>query len=113
MKLKTFKKGQGTLEYAIIIVVVVGALIAMQWYIKGGYQGKLRQASDDMGDQYNPTLISTNYTTTLNASSTDVISGGSFATNAVPTQSTTLNQSQDRVGSEDLLGLNAIANQQR
>jgi hypothetical protein len=30
MKLKTFKKGQGTLEYAIIIVVVVGALIAME-----------------------------------------------------------------------------------
>jgi hypothetical protein len=55
MRFKTLSKGQGTLEYAIVIVVVVGALIAMQWYIKGGYQGKLRSSSDDMGNQFSPT----------------------------------------------------------
>jgi uncharacterized protein (UPF0333 family) len=113
MKLKTFKKGQGTLEYAIIIVVVVGALIAMQWYIKGGYQGKLRQASDDMGQQFSPTRMSANMTTIHGSSTNEVISGGSYATNAMPSTTTVYNQNQTRVGSEDVQGLTPIPTDQR
>jgi len=48
------KKGQSTLEFAILIVVIIGALIAMQTFIKRGYQGRLRNASDDMGEQFSP-----------------------------------------------------------
>jgi uncharacterized protein (UPF0333 family) len=52
---KMFKrKGQSTLEYAIIIAVVVGALLAMQHYVKRGYQGRLKSASDEMGEQFDP-----------------------------------------------------------
>lgn len=47
-------KAQGTLEYAIIIGVVVAALIAMQAYFKRGLQGKIRQASDEIGEQFSP-----------------------------------------------------------
>ena len=108
MKLKTFRKGQGTLEYAIIIVVVVGALLAMQWYIKGGYQGKLRQAADDMGEQYSPTLVSSNTTTYVNAETNEVISGGSFNTGVMPTSRSEVDQSQQRLGSETLDGLNGV-----
>jgi len=46
------KKGQGTLEYAVIIAVIVAALIAMQTYMKRGMQGKLRESSDNMGEQF-------------------------------------------------------------
>ena len=48
------KKAQSTLEYAILIAVVVGALIGMQTYVKRGLQGRLRTATDDLGSQFEP-----------------------------------------------------------
>ena len=46
------RKAQSTLEYAVLIIIVIGALLSIQTYIKRGVQGRLRQASDDIGDQY-------------------------------------------------------------
>jgi len=48
------RKGQSTLEYAVLIIVIIGALISIQVYIKRGVQGRLKSASDDIGDQYSP-----------------------------------------------------------
>ncbi len=45
-------RGQSTLEYALIISVVVGALLAMQIYMKRGMEGRMRKASDDIGKQF-------------------------------------------------------------
>ncbi len=42
------RRGQSTLEYALIIAVVVAAIIAMQFYLNRGVQGKLREAVDDI-----------------------------------------------------------------
>ena len=47
-------KGQSTLEYAILIIIVIGALLSIQVYIKRGIQGRLKTAADDIGDQYSP-----------------------------------------------------------
>ncbi len=107
MKLKNLKKGQGTLEYAIILVVVVGALIAMQWYIKGGYQGKLKQASDEIGEQYSPTHVTSTYTTTTNTRQYENVSGGSFNTGAKPVSTSNYTHNQTKVESETLQALNA------
>lgn len=46
------RKAQSTLEYAVLIIIVIGALLTIQTYIKRGVSGRLRQASDDIGDQY-------------------------------------------------------------
>ena len=46
------KRAQSTLEYAVLIVVIIGALLTIQTYIKRGVQGRLKSASDDIGDQY-------------------------------------------------------------
>jgi hypothetical protein len=46
------KRGQSTLEYAILIIIVIGALLSIQVYIKRGLQGRLKSATDDIGDQY-------------------------------------------------------------
>ncbi|MFH1191180.1 MAG: hypothetical protein V1670_03180 [Candidatus Omnitrophota bacterium] len=46
------QKGQSTLEYALIIAVVVAGLFAMQIYMKRGIEGKLRTSSDDIGAQF-------------------------------------------------------------
>ncbi len=48
------KKAQSTLEYALIVAVAAGALISMQVYIKRGLQGKLKAATDEIGEQYSP-----------------------------------------------------------
>jgi Flp pilus assembly pilin Flp len=64
------RKGQSTLEYAIIIAVVVAALVGMQVYMKRGLQGKIKEATDQIGEQFSPdhtyinsTIISNTYTT--------------------------------------------------
>jgi len=46
------KRAQSILEYAGLIAIVVGALIAMQVIIKRGLQGKMRETADDIGAQY-------------------------------------------------------------
>ena len=45
---------QSMLEYAVLIVCVVAALVGMQIYLKRGFSGRLRQASDEIGQQYEP-----------------------------------------------------------
>ena len=46
------KRGQSTLEYAVLIVIIIGALLTIQVYIKRGVQGRLKSSADDIGDQY-------------------------------------------------------------
>lgn len=48
------RKAQSTLEYALLIGVVVGALLAMQTYLKRSIQGRMQIIGDQMGDQYDP-----------------------------------------------------------
>ena len=48
------KKGQTALEYLVLIIIVIGALLAVQNYFKRGLQGRWKAAMDDMGDQYDP-----------------------------------------------------------
>jgi len=51
---KKRQKGQSTLEYAILIIIIIGALLAIQVYIKRGVQGRLKSATDDIGTQFSP-----------------------------------------------------------
>ncbi len=51
---KRRKKGQSTLEYAVLIIIIIGALLSIQVYIKRGIQGRLKGAADDIGDQFSP-----------------------------------------------------------
>ena len=56
-------KGQSTLEYALIVAVVVGGLIAMQYYMNRGVQGKLRESIDSVGEQYSAGNVKSIFTT--------------------------------------------------
>jgi len=100
MRAKNFNKGQSILEYAILVVVVVGALLAMQWYMKGVYQGRLRSASDDLGEQYSPTQAQSTSTTTSTSNTNEVTTGG-----ANPITTSTFTQNQNRQDSENLQAL--------
>ena len=64
-KLRKRKKGQSTVEYAVLIIIIIGALLSIQVYIKRGIQGRLRAAADDIGEQFS--VGNTNYTMTINS----------------------------------------------
>jgi len=57
------RKAQSTLEYAVIVAVVVGALLAIQVYVKRGVQGRLRSSTDNIGDQYSAGHMTSKYIT--------------------------------------------------
>jgi hypothetical protein len=48
------RKAQSTLEYALLIGVVVGVLLTMQNYLKRSLQGRLQSTSDELGEHYAP-----------------------------------------------------------
>lgn len=50
-------RAQGTVEFLILMIILIGALIAMQSYIKRGLQGRWKASLDDVGDQYDPAAV--------------------------------------------------------
>lgn len=96
MKKRLGVKAQTTLEYAILIGVVVAGLIAMQMYLKRSYQGKLRESADDLGEQFSPSNTKYDYT----------VNTGSRVTETVPkpgkTDTQILNQYQNITGIENV-----------
>ena len=95
----THKKnaGQSTVEYAVLAAVVVGALLAMQVYIKRGSMGKLRAAADQMGEQFTPLQTTSTFTTNSSVTKVDSVSPSGISTS-------TLNgpETQTRAGSESV-----------
>ncbi len=46
---------QSTLEYAVLAVVVIGALLSIQTYLKRGIMGKVKSSTDDISaEQFEP-----------------------------------------------------------
>ena len=70
------KRGQSTLEYAVLIIVIIGALLTIQVYIKRGVQGRLRSAADDIGDQYSDGNTNEIKTTVRNSSTEETFNAG-------------------------------------
>jgi len=53
------KYGQTTIEYIVVIIIVLAAFLAIQSYLKRGFQGRWKSAIDDLGEQYDPGLANT------------------------------------------------------
>lgn len=58
--LKLTRKGQSTIEYAILLIIILGAFLAVGNYFKRGVQGRWKASVDDLGDQYDPRVANTN-----------------------------------------------------
>lgn len=69
-------KGQSTMEYAVLVTVVVAALLAMQAYMKRGVQGKLRSAADDVGGQFSPTAYHGKFKVTQHSATQETLHVG-------------------------------------
>ncbi len=71
------KRGQSVLEYAILMVIIIAALLTLQTYIKRGIQGRLKSATDDIGSQYT-TANGANYykIVTTNSDTNETVKAG-------------------------------------
>lgn len=67
------RKGQTTLEYIVLMIIVIGALLAFSNYFKRGLQGRWKSAMDDMGDQYDPRVADSSIRHTLIQNTNTVI----------------------------------------
>ncbi|MFA5092494.1 MAG: hypothetical protein WC543_00920 [Candidatus Omnitrophota bacterium] len=76
-------KAQSTLEYVILIGFVVAALIAMGVYMKRGVQGKIRDSSDQIGEQYEAGKTTSKYTITTDLDQTETVSGSGKTTTKI------------------------------
>jgi len=76
------RKAQSTAEYVIVLGLIVAAVIAMQTYVKRGFQGRIRDAVDyvDNGDgsavtftkkQYEPYYLESKFTSDRTSAETE------------------------------------------
>ncbi len=89
------RRAQSTLEYALIAAVVAGGLIAMQVYIKRGLQGKLKSASDELGEQYSPGNTTGQTDINVTTTSSETLSSGVTTSSSQTTQNRQTSESVD------------------
>lgn len=66
------KMAQSTLEYAVLVVVVIAALLSIQNYLKRGIAGKIKSSTDDISsEQYDPARTTYNKVTRTSGGTTD------------------------------------------
>ena len=92
-------KGQSTLEYVILLGFVVAALIAMGVYMKRGAQGRLRESTDQIGEQYEAGCTTGKYTITSDMDQNELVEGGGHITTTIR------KNQQDKQGNETVAGL--------
>ncbi len=67
--MKICRRGQSVLEFTVLLIIVIGAFIAMQLYVKRGIQGRWKSTIDDFGEQYDPRLTNSNVIQTMSGNS--------------------------------------------
>jgi Flp pilus assembly pilin Flp len=74
------RKGQSILEYTVIFIIILGVMIAMKDYVKRGIQGRWKSATDDFGEQYDPTAVNSNvvFSTIVNSNSAVSVQDGTY-----------------------------------
>lgn len=104
---KSKNKGQTTAEYAIIIALVVGAVVAMQLYVKRGINSRIMDVVDHTGqggdiggsnfqftgDQREPYYLTSSSNTNQQASSSENMAEGG-ATSRSNSATTSASQTQ-------------------
>jgi uncharacterized protein (UPF0333 family) len=82
------RRAQSLLEYSVLLAVVLSTILIMQFYVKRGYQGRLKKEADTVGQQYAPGLTTSIITTTSNSSSVTTTADGTTSVVIDPATST-------------------------
>jgi Flp pilus assembly pilin Flp len=103
------RKGQSALEYMILVIIIAGALLTMQVYIKRGLSGSWRRSIDDVGEQYEPkkTVSDTTYSLSSNTISNIVLEGNLEACESGGCNTNRLdytNSIETKIGTENIAG---------
>jgi hypothetical protein len=61
-QINKIRRGQSTLEYAVLVGCLVGALFLMQIYIKRSLQGRIKEAANEIGEQYSAKASKSSFT---------------------------------------------------
>ena len=98
----TNRRGQSIVEYAIMIVVVVIALLAVNLYMKRGIQGRLRESTDQIGRQFDPETfnISWQSTSTGNTVSTENKAASGNTTSSITSGETVTRNEYEEFGNQ-------------
>ncbi|MFH1245208.1 MAG: hypothetical protein V1662_01860 [Candidatus Omnitrophota bacterium] len=83
------RRGQNTLEYVLLVTAVVGAFLAIQYYLNRGLQGRMRDAADNIGSQFDARVGSTNYTTERHSTVREINTQGATVSALVSPEVTT------------------------
>lgn len=100
------RRAQTTAEYAILIAIVVGAVVAMQVYVRRGIQGRIKNVVDHnppsatvgdqtltfTGEQYEPYYQSSDAATSRASKQQDVLGKGGQAGRVVAEQTQQMSQ---------------------
>ena len=93
------KKGQNITEYSVLIVLVIAAFIATGSYVKRGIQGRWKDAVDELGDQYDPTLAVTDIVFITNTQANTLINTVVVGSTATTMRKDTSNVNEQKIGS--------------
>lgn len=88
------RKGQSTVEYAILIIIIIGALISIQVYFKRGVQGRVKDSADNIGEQYSPGNTRINTVTKSHSRTTETFNMGVQRSQLIDTESTNIFKNQ-------------------
>lgn len=95
-----FRQGQTTLEYAILVVIVIGALLTIQNYLKRGIQGRAKSSTDDMGSQYDPGNMNLEKTVNSYSNTRQTLFSGISRTQLLDAETTNSTMSMNIANSE-------------
>ena len=102
---RKYNKAQSTAEYVIVLGLIVAAVVAMQSYIKRGFQGRIKDAVDYKGqlttenvvtfstNQYEPYYLSSTFESTRNSEDTENLQQAGSVNR-------TVNESSKRTGNQ-------------
>jgi len=82
------KRGQSTLEYAVLIVIIIGALLTLQVYMKRAVGSNLKKNADDIGDQYSDGNTNVIKTTNRSSSTDEEFNAGQSSSTLLAPEST-------------------------
>ena len=77
------RRGQGAFEIMLLIIVVLGALLAMNIYMKRGIMGKLRESTDQMGEQFSAQYSDVNILTTYTSNRDETLETDGLSKSAI------------------------------
>lgn len=97
-------RAESSLEYAIVILGIVAALLAMRIYITRGIQGRLKQTADELGQQYQPGSTTSNITISSSGRTTTNVYTKEVDGKLLTITNTTINSTESRYGNETVAG---------